>query len=471
MIRALWFLALVSAGIFALVWLADRPGSLVLEWQGYRVETSVAMLIGAIIAVSVATALSYRVWLFLRRAPSQLSGAWKQRRKQQGYQALTRGMVAVAAGDADEARRSVKRAEVLLNEPPLTMLLSAQTAQLNGDEKAAETFFKAMTENPETEFLGIRGLLGQAVKKGDRTDALALARRAYRLRPKSEWVANHLFDLQTREGLWLDARVTADEQVRNHTISKTDSKHRNAALYYQLGLEAKSTGDETGALAQFKKSTDNDPAFTPGVSLHALALIRKGRLRKAATLIEKAWLQAPHPDLLGIYWQASEANDGLEQVRATERLCKASPDHMESRVAKTRASLGAQLWGEARQQLEILGGENTESLDSRICRLWAELEEGEHNDLAKAHAWLTRASIADSEATWACGDCGNTVSEWMVNCGNCDGFNTFAWRRPLRVAGIGAPTTSQNHAPLVNKAPAVVEAGSMPSIPLTTVNS
>jgi len=465
MIRALWFLSLVSVSVFAMVWLADRPGSLVLEWQGYRVETSVAILIAGIVAVSVATALSYRIWLFLRRAPSQMSGAWKQRRKQQGYQALTRGMVAVSAGDADEARRSVKRAEVLLNEPPLTMLLSAQAAQLNGDEKAAETFFKAMTENPETEFLGIRGLLGQAVKKGDRPEALSLARRAYRLRPKSEWVASHLFDLQTQQGLWLDARVTADEQVRNHTIGKTEAKHRNAALYYQLGLEANSTGDETGALAQFKKSTDNNPSFTPGVCLHALSLIKKSRLRKAMTLIEKAWVQAPHPDLLGIYWQASEANDGLEQVRATERLCKSNPDHMESRVAKTRASLGAQLWGEARQQLEILGDADTESLDSRVCRLWAELEEGEHNDLAKAHAWLTRASIADSEATWACGDCGNTVSEWMVSCANCGGFNTFEWRRPLHVAGIGSSPTQPSNLP------SVVEAASAPSIPLTTVNS
>ena len=222
MIRALWFLFIVSLGIFALVWLLDRPGSVVLDWQGYRVETSIAVMLGLVVGIAFAAAQGYRIWLFLRRAPSQMTGAWRQRRKQQGYQALTKGMVAVSAGDAEEAIRSVKRAEALLNEPPLTMLLSAQAAQLNGDEKAAKTFFKAMAENSETEFLGIRGLLGQAVKRDDKKEALNLARHAHRLRPKSEWAANYLFDLETEEGLWLDACITTEKLVRTKTITKDE---------------------------------------------------------------------------------------------------------------------------------------------------------------------------------------------------------------------------------------------------------
>ncbi len=449
MLRALWFLFLVALCVFALVWLAEQPGSLVLDWQGYRIETSVAVLIGCVAAVAVATAFSYRIWLFLRRAPAQVSEAWHQRRKQQGYKALTKGMVAVAAGDAEEARRSVKRAEVLLNEPPLTMLLSAQAAQLNGDEKAAESFFTAMTENPETEFLGIRGLLTQAVKAGDAPEALSLARRAYRLRPKSDWVANHLFDLQVQEGLWLDARVTADDLTRHHTIDKTESSHRHAALNYQLGLEAELANDPEAALGHFKKAVDNDPSFVPAVAKYAALLVKKGRFRKAAAIVQKTWSLAPHPSLLPVFWDASEANDGLERVRATERLCKASPDHIESRIARIRADLAAQLWGEARNRLGEIGDAGPDATDARVYRLWAQLEEEEHGDLAKAHVWLTRASVADSEAAWVCGDCGNTIAEWVVSCGHCGGFNTFTWRRPLHVAGLSDQRPDDSNLPAV----------------------
>ena len=436
MIRALWFLFTVTLGVFALVWLLDRPGSVVLDWQGYRVETSVAVLIGLVTGIAFATAQGYRIWLFLRRAPLKMTEAWRQRRKQQGYQALTKGMVAVSAGDAEEAIRSVKRAKVLLNEPPLTMLLSAQAAQLNGDEKAAEVFFKAMAENLETEFLGIRGLLGQAIKRNDTKEALNLAQRAHQLRPKSEWAVNHLFDLQTREGLWLEAGVTADELVQNKIISKSESKNLKAVLYYQLGLDAKNVGEEDMAFEQFKRAADNDLAFTPAIAAYANELIKKSQKKKALTLIEKTWKFSPHPSLLEIYWRAGEAGEGLERVRQTDQLIKLNSGHIESQVARVRANLDFALWGEARHQLESIEKQTTDALDSRICYLWAELEEGEHGDLAKAHAWLSRASSVDSQAAWVCRDCGNTVSDWMSTCGNCGSFNAFSWRRPLNVSGL-----------------------------------
>jgi HemY protein len=425
-----------------MVWLLDRPGSVVLNWQGYRVETSIVVLFGMVVGIAFATAQSYRAWLFLRRAPSQMKEAWRQRRKQQGYQALTKGMVAVSAGDAEEAICSLKRVEVLLNEPPLTMLLSAQAAQLNGDEKAAETFFKAMAENSETEFLGIRGLLGQAVKRADTKEALNLAQQAHRLRPKSEWAANHLFDVQTRKGLWLDACVTAEILVRNKTIPKSEGKRRKAVLYYQLGLEATMVGEEDVAFGQFKKAVDNDSAFAPSIGAYANALIKKSKKKKALMLIEKTWGLAPHPSLLEIYWRAGETGDELARVRQTDKLSKLNPGHIESLVARVRVNLDFALWGEARHQLENIENQNPNALDSRICCLWAELEKGQHGDIAKSHAWLSRASSADSQATWVCGDCGNTVADWVLNCGNCGSFNAFSWRRPLNVSGLSGVSST-----------------------------
>ncbi|HIM42524.1 MAG TPA: heme biosynthesis protein HemY, partial [Rhodospirillales bacterium] len=150
MFRALVFFAILAAAIWGAVSLADHPGSVSLQWGGYRVDTSFAVLLAIVTVLAVAAALIYRFWIYLRRAPRRVLWAWRAKRRQQGYQALTRGMVAVAAGDANEARREAKRADALLDEPPLTMLVSAQAAQMRGDEKAAGDFFKAMMERPET---------------------------------------------------------------------------------------------------------------------------------------------------------------------------------------------------------------------------------------------------------------------------------------------------------------------------------
>jgi HemY protein len=436
MFRALWFLAAVGLVVFALVWLTDNPGQVSMNWRGYLIEMSFAVLLGVVLVVSVVAALIYRLWLFMRRAPGQVTGVWKNRRRGQGYKALTQGMVAVAAGDADEAQRQSKRAEVLLNEPPLTMLLSAQTAQLNGDEKAAEAFFQAMTENPETEFLGLRGLIGQATKNGDRQQALKLTRQAYGLRPKSTWVAQNLFNLQIEEGRWLDASLTGDDLVRIGSINKNDNLHRKAVLAYQQGVDALASGDQSEAQRQFKQAVDFDSKFIPALCAFADVLIKQGRNRKAVQRIEKTWMTTPHPDLLEPYWRASEADDAMARMKASEKLAKTNIGHEESHVTVIVAALDARIWGEARAHLEQITGDTPDKMDARICRLWADLEEAEHGNLDQTHIWLTRASTAKTEATWTCGSCGNSTPSWSATCGNCQGFDTFSWSRPPHVSRL-----------------------------------
>src|SRR5208282_5369545 len=188
---------------------ADHQGSVTLHWADIRIDTSVAVLAAAVAVIAAAAALFYQLWRWLWRAPRAFARSRREHRRLKGYHALTQGMVAVAAGDAAEARRQARRADVLLNEPPLTMLLSAQAAQLNGDEAAAERYFRAMLERRETEFLGLRGLIMQATKKGDTARALGLARRAKLLRPKTEWVLATLHELEARAGDWRSAGETA----------------------------------------------------------------------------------------------------------------------------------------------------------------------------------------------------------------------------------------------------------------------
>jgi len=441
-LRALWFLIVVFLAVAGVVWLLDRPGSVALDWQGYRVETSFAVLVAAAAALALSAALLYRAWVALVRAPGRMGEAWQTRRRAKGYRALTRGMVAVAAGDAQEAGRQVKRAEVLLNEPPLTLLLSAQAAQLNGDEQAAARFFQEMTENPETEFLGLRGLLTQAMKAGDHERGLELARRAYRLQPKSDWVAGSLFDLQVATGRWLDAQVTGDEQHKLGLVGRDANRHRKAVLALQQGLDLVADGHAEAAARQFKTAFDLKPDFVPAVAAHAGALIDQGKKKRAEDVIRKAWTREPHPDLLEIYWRAAGADDSLARVKATEKLIAGNRAHAESHIAMARASLDAQLWGEAREHLSAV----TDAADeARVCRLWADLEDSEHGDGDKARAWLTRAAAAEADPSWVCSSCGNAVADWSALCGNCGGFDTFQWRRPPHVSRL-ADAASESRA-------------------------
>jgi len=243
MIRTLWFALKVAVLIALAYWLAERPGEVSVTWLGYRIDTSVGILLLALAVLIAVASISYYIWRSLRRAPKSMGQGIQNSRRKRGYKALTQGMVAVAAGEADEAARHAKRADSLLDEPPLTMLLSAQAAQLNGDEAAAKRYFNAMLEKPETRFLGLRGLFMQAQREGDHQRALGCVRQAHALRPKTPWVVTDLFELSQRPGLLHNIGTTADRLRRDDEALEAFRAYLEAVpdAPYRASVEARIT--------------------------------------------------------------------------------------------------------------------------------------------------------------------------------------------------------------------------------------
>ena len=130
MLRAVWFIILLALVSLGAALIADTPGTVSLRWLGYQIEASIGILFSGAIITSLILATTFSILSFIRRAPKRARNARRDWRRGRGYKALTQGMLAVAAGDAAEAKRLSKKAEILLAEPNLTMLLSAQSAQL-----------------------------------------------------------------------------------------------------------------------------------------------------------------------------------------------------------------------------------------------------------------------------------------------------------------------------------------------------
>ena len=157
--------------------------------------------------------------------------------------ALSLGMAAIAAGDAEEARKQAKRAEKLLDDPSKTRLLSAQAAALGGDREAAGRYFDALTESPETRFVGLVGKLRQALEADDRDEALPLALRARDLRPDSGFVARTLFTLETGAADWDGAQKTLFDAVRRDLIPEAEAKRYRMAIDMERARLKQEAGD------------------------------------------------------------------------------------------------------------------------------------------------------------------------------------------------------------------------------------
>ena len=434
--RALPAIIVVAALIAGAVFIADRPGAVSLTWQGWRVDTSVAVLVLGVVIVAMLSALLFHLLRKIIGGPRAFLRARRESRRRRGYRALSQGMVAVAAGDPAEARRFARQADALLAEPPLTLLLSAQAAQLNGDEKAAEKYFTAMIDRPETEFLGLRGLIMQALKRHDEPEALRLALRAKELRPKTPWVLASLVELQARAEKWGEAETSLALAAKRQALPQAESRHRRAVMLYEQSVAAQNARRDRDATRLVAKAHALVPDFAPAAIRYAELLSAGGHRRHARKVLEAAWRSAPQPLLAAAYDALFADERPLQRLKRLETLAAENRDNPETHIMLAEAALKARLWGEARRHLAAAGGTDDAKMPRpRVCRLMAELEESEHNDLPAARMWLARAaSTPAQEPAFFCGACGAETAVWTALCPHCHAFDAIEWRMPGRAA-------------------------------------
>src|SRR5438552_13380513 len=105
MIRVLVYFVVVALLAMGAAWFADRPGNVVINWQGLRIETSVLVLIAAALLLALATTALWTLVRALMRSPDLLWRYLRARRGVRGYLTLSQGLIAVGSGDARMARR------------------------------------------------------------------------------------------------------------------------------------------------------------------------------------------------------------------------------------------------------------------------------------------------------------------------------------------------------------------------------
>lgn len=432
MTRVVIFFLVVAALAAIAVWIADEPGRVAISWGEWLLETSPAALAAAAAIFAAFGALLFQLARWLWVGPRSIARARQLRRQRRGYLALTQGLVSAAAGDARGARRLARRANLLLGEPPLTLLLSAQAAQLEGEDDLAKAYFEAMMERPETEFLGLRGLLVQANKAGDNRAALALAERAFALRPHTPWVLTTLLELQSHAGRWSDALATLRVAVRQKALETDAGERREAGLLLEQARAARDAGDGREAAKLAERACDAAPQFIPAILFATGQSLALGRRSQAERMIAQAWSDTPHPMLAQYFNEIHSAEDTLARAKHFEKLAGRNPGHPDSHLLLASGALEAKLWGSARSHLQAALSERP---SAGIYRRLAQLEEAEHDDQEAARRWLLEASEARPDPLWTCAECGVPGSEWSLACGSCGALDRMEWRQPAARPG------------------------------------
>lgn len=424
----LWGLAILAVAL-AFDWLRDSTGGITVDLNG-RAYGPFAPLefVGLVLAIGLLIwllikAFSFAVALvrFLSGDETALSRYWNRSRERRGFDALSEGLIAMAEGNGDKALTRARKAERLLSRPGLTRLVMAQTAEASGDATLARSYYKQLASEPDTAFVGTKGLLSEALRKGETDRALKLAEHAYALKPKEGEVLTTLFGLQSQTENWAGARKTLGASVSARTLPKDVAARREAVLLLAEARDAEDSGEILSlTFAANKKSPGLVPAAADAAALHK----EHDSMRRARRTLKDAWRLNPHPDLAAAFAKLEPEEDASTRRKRFKELLDVQPDHRETRLLAAELALADKDFDGA---AIALGDLAEDQASARALTIMAAAEKGKGADDAVVRGWLAKAVSAPRGPQWVCSNCGAVHVEWSPTCSNCGAFDTLGW--------------------------------------------
>lgn len=432
MLRLIFFL-IIAAIVSAIgIWLADQSGTVVISWPevlGSDWPMPVGLAVVLAVVLALAAVVIFEVLRLIFSAPKKIIGARDHRKELKGYQEVSSGLMAVAAGDLAAARQHNRNAEKLLSQSAASLLLSAQTAQLEGKEDVAQIKFKQMRESAGGELLGLRGLLAQAIKGGDREEALSLANQAYRRSPTTPWVLTTYYDLLTRAGAWKQALNVITEMTRQNVVDKETSRKYRSILNHQIARNMRQAGDLGAALEMANQATHLEPGFVPAATERSAIAAALGRTRLAKQSVLRCWRINAHPELAEAYSKLAPNETPEGRLKRFRSLYEQRPNEICSKMVMARLSMAAKDWAGARRFLDkaVEIGPT-----SGVFRLLAELEKSTGASAEKVDALNAKAAEAKPDPAWVCEDTGEVSPTWEPF-GTSGRFGSVIWTDPPAV--------------------------------------
>lgn len=403
---AIGFVLLAVLAITGAWWLAGLPGSFTATISGTTLTTSTPVALLLLAALFTLVYALLRLLGILVRTPGRIRRSRVRQRRVEGDKAVTRALLALAAGDAAAARRAAERGRSLLGSTPLTLLLTAQASRQAGREGEAEAAFKQLAEREDASFLGLRGLLRQATARGDWAAAAGLARRAEAAYPGAEWVREERLQLAMRSEQWTDA-------LRLAPPAAAPSLGAAAAIAATDPAEARKLA---------KRAWKADPKLSVAAVEYARRLRDAGKERAAQEVLQQSWTAAPHPDIAACF--LTLITDPRERLRAVPWLIRDAAGHPESHLLLGRLSLEAGSPVEARRHAEAALASST--TQRRAGALLADVAEAEGDGVAARDA-LRVAADAPPDPGWRCEECSTPLAEWAPVCPACGTAGRVHW--------------------------------------------
>ena len=334
MIRLIFTLLIIALLSLAVTWIADEPGKVMIDWSTYHVETSVLILLAFTACVALFCVLVYSLLSLLFHTPGNWTRLRLAKRQMLGIESITQTFAAIATHDMELAHKKLALARQYLPNQPLPLMLAAQIARLEGDERNAHRYIEQMLGNEVTEFMALSDMVEKAKSGNDIPMAIIHAQKALAIKPQDNWIISSLAALYVKAGRSKDASLLLESSLRNHYINRPFYHRETASLLYEKAKALVEEKRHDSAIAVLEESLRHVPGYVPATSLLAeIHITARNDVKKALKILGNAWKIEPHPSLREVLLKCVETFHNKQKFIPTLwKIAKVNPEHEESKL-------------------------------------------------------------------------------------------------------------------------------------------
>lgn len=346
---SLLLISLVAAVALGLLLTRDT-GYVLIGYGAWTLETTLSLLVFALLAGFAAVYMLLRFLVGLKRAPQRLRH-WEQRRKAlRARNALNRGLIELAEGDWMAAEKRLVRHAADSDSPLLNYLAAARAAQQQGAHERRDHYLRLAHQGMPDADIAV-GLTQAELQIAHRQmeQALATLTHLRTLAPRHAHVLKMLMRLYERLNDWEHLRDLLPELRKRKVLDEAAAERLEIRLHGELLAQAARGGDAEALRDAWNRVPrrllhNPDLVFAYANQLKALGEHDEAEAQLRAAL-KKQW----DGRLVDLYGRLP--GDAARQLAAAEEWLRQHERDPVLLQTLGRLAMRASLWGKAREYL------------------------------------------------------------------------------------------------------------------------
>ncbi len=341
----------LAAGTGLVLLAKQESGYVLLKYGDWTIETSIIVLVVALLILFTLLYMLFRSWGVVRRSPKEV-GKWNEDRKQQSARkALTKGLITLEEGRFAEAERLLVRHAGKSDTPLLHYMAAARAAQYQDASERRDNYLRLARETTEKADVAV-GLLQSELQlaAGQKEQAIASLQYLREAAPKHPQVLKNLQQIYADSDEWQGVQDVLPDLRKRHVLPAAEVK--------ELAGDA-TAGQLNNALVREDwemmstiwrdapvKLRHTEALLVPYVK----GLTQQGQPSQALQLIE-GFMRKQWSDSLAYCYGQIESGDSLSQLAKTEKWLKKQADNPWLLLSAGRLARKNQLWAKAEDYL------------------------------------------------------------------------------------------------------------------------